>query len=73
MFKPVKHLTMKQVRNLKVMGDDDADAYAIAWSCEVDVNEVRAWADEARAGDVARVIAEVFEISGMGKDATFPG
>lgn len=72
-MEPIKHLNMRQVRQLRAMADDDADVFAIAWSCEKPESEVRAWFEAVPAGEVAKAIAKVFAKSGLTDDARFQG
>ncbi len=69
----LRPLTMGEVRKVRGMGEDEADVTAIAWSAGVLPSEVQAWFDTAPAGDVIKVIRDVFDVSGLGEGAGFPG
>lgn len=71
-MKPVKHLTLMQVRQLRKLTDESADHLAISWACDVPLEEAREWFDTAPGGEVARCIAEIFRITGLTEEAQFP-
>ncbi len=69
----VKGLTMGEVRRVKE--HKNSDALAIAISCGYKLEEAVAWWDSAPAGDVAVLLAKIFELSGLDtneQDAQFP-
>lgn len=72
-MEPVKHLTITQLRNLRKLESEASDHLAIAWSCDVPVEQAREWFETAPAGDVVRCLERIFELSKMTGAAQFPG
>lgn len=71
-MEPVQHLTIRQVRKLREITDDTADVQAIAWACGVSMEEADEWFETAPGGEVAKVLARIFEMSGLTDAARFP-
>lgn len=72
----LKSLTARQVTMLRNMTDaDESNIVAISLSARMDKADVVAWYDheDTRAGDVLRIVQEVFEVSGLGEGAQKSG
>lgn len=55
----------------KVKGEQ-AVAWSIACGTDTPVAEVKAWLNQAPAGDVQKLMEAITELSGFGEDAQFP-
>jgi hypothetical protein len=71
---PVKHLTISQVRQLREFTDPRAaDTLAIVMSCGCTKEEAEEFFDTAPAGALLGLLEAIFELSGLGEGAQFPG
>lgn len=65
-------LTMREVRKIRKMDEDQADITAIAWACGIQPAESEAWFDKVPMGVAAAAITEVMDAAMATDDAQFP-
>jgi len=69
----VTGLSMLQVREVRGLGENDADIKAISYATLLPEDQVREWFATAIPGDVQALIGAIFRLSGLDGAATFPG
>jgi hypothetical protein len=69
----VTGLSMLQVREVRGLGETEADIRAISYATLLPEDQVREWFATAIPGDVQALIGAIFRLSGLDGAATFPG
>ena len=65
----VRALNLTQVRVLREMDPDASDAQAIAWGCDITIEEAQEWIADSDAGVAVTLMAAIMRLSGWDEDA----
>lgn len=70
----IRSLTVGEGRTLKAITDAAvADARAISWATDSPYDEALLFVKDSPGGDVIRLVQAIFNLSGLGAEAQFPG
>ncbi len=68
----VRSLTLAQSRIAGALEGEARVVAAISFSCALDKEDVKAWMDDAPAGDAIALLNAIMDVSGMTGAAQFP-
>lgn len=69
----VRSLTLKQIRAMKRVDEDEADVLCVLWATDLTRERAQEICETVPAGELLAFCAVVAEVSGLDEDARFQG